>query len=332
MFLLVIVLYYFSYNTSVNKPKNMQGDPIEFTVKSGDSVERIAKNLESMKIINSARYFRIFVWLEDLGTSLQAGTFMISPSMSLRDIVNTLATGDSVSRERIVKIIEGWNISDINEYLDNNDILENNQYLSKASQKIGEWQYNFEKPSFLAETPQSADLEGYLFPDTYKIFVDASTDDIIEKQLDNFGKKLSQELRDEIKKQGKSIHDIVTMASIIEKEVSQEKDRALVSGILYKRINIGMRLEVDSSINYITGKNDPAAASADLEVESPYNTYRNYGLPPGPICNPSLSAIKAAIYPEASNYLFYLNRQDTKETIFSKDYNEHLRNKAKYLK
>ncbi len=137
---------------------------------------------------------------------------------------------------------------------------------------------------------------------------------------------------EKIKEQNKTVHEIITLASIIEKEVRSEKDMALVAGILLKRLEIGMPLEVDSTINYITGKNDPSVQSVDLQINSPYNTYKNYGLPPGPISNPGLASIKAAVYPEESDYLFYLNRQDTGETIFSKNYDEHLTNKYKYLK
>ena len=180
--------------------------------------------------------------------------------------------------------------------------------------------------------PIGVDLEGYLFPDTYRIYNDASADDILEKMLDNFDTKLSRELRDEIASQGKSIHDIVTMASIIEKEVAVKDDMAIVSGILYKRMEIGMRLEVDSSVNYVSGKSDPSVTYVDLQIDSPYNTYKYDGLPPGPICNPGLQAIQAAVYPGTSSYLFYLNRQDTGETIFSKNFDEHIRNKNKYLK
>ena len=188
------------------------------------------------------------------------------------------------------------------------------------------------KPDFLNDAPADANLEGYLFPDTYRIFRDATAEDIIAKMLDNFNGKLSPAMRADISKQGKSIHDIVVMSSIVEKEVRSAADKKIVAGILYKRLELGMKLEVDVTINYISGKNNPSSALEDLQIDSPYNTYKYYGLPPGPIANPGLDAIMAAIYPEKSPYLFYLNRQDTGETIFSKTYEEHLRNKAKYLK
>jgi len=174
-------------------------------------------------------------------------------------------------------------------------------------------------------------LEGYIYPDTYRVYNNASVSDIVFKALNNLKNKADSKLLGDIEKSGMTFHEVMTLASIIEKEVRNKDDMKTVSGILIKRMNIGMRLEVDSTINYITGKNDPGASYKDLEIDSPYNTYKNYGLPPGPICNPGIEAIKAAVYPKESDFLFYLNRQDTFETIFSKNYDEHLRNKAKYL-
>ncbi len=179
--------------------------------------------------------------------------------------------------------------------------------------------------------PTSTGLEGYFFPDTYRIYKGAIYENLLKKALNNFWNKV-EPLMPEIKKQDKELADIIIMASLIEKEVSQIKDKKIVAGILYKRINIGMRLELDSTINYITGKNDPQASYFDLEKDSPYNTYKYYGLPPGPISCPGLSSIEAAIYPQDSPYLFYLNRQDNGKTIFSKTYAEHLKNKNKYLR
>ncbi len=193
-----------------------------------------------------------------------------------------------------------------------------------AALKRENWNYDF------LEGLES--LEGFLFPDTYYISYNVSSNEIIKKMLDNFDKKLTSDLRAEIKKQGKSVKEIVTLASIVEKEVYKEEDKKIVAGIFLKRVVLGMPLDADSTINYITGKNSPMPTSGDLAAESLYNTYLNKGLPPGPISNPSLSSIKAAIYPEDSPYLYYLNRQDTKETIFSKTFEEHLENKNKYLK
>jgi UPF0755 protein len=148
--------------------------------------------------------------------------------------------------------------------------------------------------------------------------------------LDNFDKKLTQDLRDEIARQKKTIFEIVTMASILEKEVQTDEDRAMVADIFWRRLKAGMPLQADSTINYITGKSDSRANLTDIQIDSPYNTYKYPGLPVGPIGNPGLSAIKAAIYPKANGYWYFLTTDDGK-VIYAKSFDEHKANKAKYL-
>ena len=143
--------------------------------------------------------------------------------------------------------------------------------------------------------------------------------------------KLTAELRAEIKRQGKTIHEILTLASIIEKEVSSDKDRKLVADIFYKRLDAGVALQADSAVNYVTGKSTPRASAQDLAKESPYNTYRYRGLPPGPIASPGLSAILAAVYPTANPYWYFLTTP-AGQAIYSKTFEEHVANKAKYLR
>lgn len=330
--LFVFFAFFYYYNSAVNYGSKIQAGDLMFSVAAGDSVETIAKNLKSQGLIKSSFFFKFYVWQSDKEAELKAGEYILNQALSIMEIVNVITNGQSISRELEIKIIEGWKITEIDKYLSEQRDVDISNFAALTKKTISNWPFEFTKPAFFDEVPSDIDLEGYLFPDTYRIFKDATAGDIVKKMLDNFDNKFNQELRDEIKLKGKSINEIVTMASIIEKEVNNEKDRPKVAGIFYKRLAIGMRLEVDSTVNYITGKNDPSAEYKDLEIDSPYNTYKYYGLPPGPISSPGLSAIKAAIYPEESEYLFYLNRQDTGETIFSKNFDEHIRNKNKYLK
>ena len=162
--------------------------------------------------------------------------------------------------------------------------------------------------SFLTDAPGSASLEGYLYPDTYHIAAEQTPADIVRQMLENFDRKLTSELRTEIKKQDKKIFDNVTMASIQEKEVRSPEDKKVVAGILWKRLGRGMPLQADSTLLY------PAAgAEANVPnklIDSPYNTYIDPGLPIGPICNPGIESIEAAVYPSDSGYLFYLSAKD----------------------
>jgi len=325
-------LFYFFYQKSINSSVSKDYLPINFFIKKGDSVSVVSKKLINDNLISSELYLKIYLWKNDIDKSLQAGNYILSPSMTMKEIVNYFVRGEVISAEKNVKIIEGWDLNDIAESFEKDNISSAKDFLSLSETPVNKWIFNFKKPDFLSDVPKGHNLEGYIYPDTYRVYNNATASDIIKKTLLNFDKKVTQEMRNEIKRQGRSLYDVIILASIVEKEVRSDKDKKIVAGILLKRLDRGMRLEVDSTINFITGKNDPGASYADLKINSPYNTYSNYGLPPGPICNPSISSIRAVIYPQESPYLFYLNRQDTLETIFSKDYNEHIRNKNKYLK
>ncbi len=323
--------FYLWYQKTITLPV-VNTKTSSFVINSGEGVNTIAHNLYINKLISSPFAFKLYVHLNDYQTSLQAGEYDVSDSKSIKDLVGMFVSGKVHNTEKTIKIIEGWNNKEIAEYLTKNNIVSGEDFLKLINTPLRDWSFSFPKPSFLKQVPDDLGLEGYLFPDTYKIFKDAKPQDIIEKMLNNFSLKITQQMMADIVKQGKTLSQIIIMASIIEKEAPKDEDRPLIAGILYKRLDIGMKLEVDSTINYLTGKNSPGASYQDLDIDSPYNTYKNYGLPPGPICNPGLSAIKAAIYPQQNPYLFYLHRQDTKETIFSKNYQEHLRNKNKYLR
>jgi UPF0755 protein len=324
-----LVLFY--YWRGINEAADKNGGAREFIVEKGAGVKTISANLEKEGLIGSARIFEAYIWRAGKEKDLKAGTYELSPAMNIKEISGIIFAGNIVNRERDIVIIEGWRVEDIDDYLFKKGIAEKGEFAQKALAPVGDWTFSFDKPSFLAEAPAEATLEGYLFPDTYRLFEDASVEDIIYKMLDNFGRKMNVELLAEIKNKEMSLHDTIIMASILEKEVSGD-DGPIVAGILYQRLEIGMRLEVDASINYITGKNNPSSELKDLAIDSPYNTYKYYGLPPGPISNPGLSSIRSAVFPEESPYLFYLNRQDTKETIFSKTHDEHVMNKNKYLR
>jgi UPF0755 protein len=180
----------------------------------------------------------------------------------------------------------------------------------------------------LQDKPKDVGLEGYLFPDTYEITLGNNCDDILNAMLENFDQKLTPALRTEITNQKKSIFEEITMASLLEKEVKTLDDKKIVSGILWKRISIGMPLQLDSTVNYATGKSDASVLIKDTKIDSPYNTYKYPGLPKGPISNPGMDSIMAAIYPKATNYWYYLS--DGK-TIFSETLEQHDIAKAKYL-
>lgn len=243
--------------------------------------------------------------------------------------------------DRSVTLIEGWNSQQIADKLATSqlgfsadDFLQLAGYPKKNYQSltINKWPQDFsDNYDFLRDKPKYVGLEGYLFADTYRFRPSSSPEEVVIKLLDNFGRQLNTKMRQDIENQGKTIYQIVTMASLLEKEVRSEKDMKIVSDIFWRRIKNGQRLESCATLAYILGKNKPQYSYEETRIDSPYNTYVNAGLPPGPIGSPSLKAIRAAIYPTSNNYNFFLTRPDNGETIFSRNFEEHKVNKAKYL-
>ncbi len=304
--------------------KPLLNDSIVFTAQKGMGDEEIAKALEDAGIIKNSYFMRGYVFLTMQDYRLQAGKYSLSPSMSVAQIVRKFVTGDVIRQN--ITILEGWDKFQISKYLEAKGVCEEKDFLNLIN-------FDYSKSySFLQDKPKDISLEGYLFPDTYRVSLGEDKEDFLKKMLDNFDKKLTAELRAEIKNQNKSIFEIITMASILEKEVALLNDKKIVSGILWKRIDVDMPLQVDSTVNYITGKSDAGVAIKDTKIDSPYNTYKYTGLPIGPISNPGLDSILAAIYPKDSPYWYYLSADGTGKTIFSKTIGEHNAARAKYLR
>jgi UPF0755 protein len=337
--IIIFIISGLAYWRGINISANKEGDDVYFIIAEGESVGRIGGNLHKAFLIKSKNYFKIYVRLNGYQRDLQAGEYLLSPALNIKEIVNALAAGQSLSQERTIKVIEGWDMDDINKYLLENNFVSGDEFKQAANKEIGNW-----KPArpagglvignldFLDDAPPQADLEGYLFPDTYRVYKDASAEDIIEKMLANFDMKLTNEMREEIAKKDKTIYEIIIMASLLEKEVRSYKDMKVVSGIFWDRIKNGQPLEACATLAYVLGENKKQYTVEDTNINSPYNTYQNQGLPPGPICNPGLNAIRAAIYPDFTKYNYFLSSFNNGETIFSQTYEEHIRNKAKYLK
>ncbi|MFA4941921.1 MAG: endolytic transglycosylase MltG [Patescibacteria group bacterium] len=338
---IIALVCFFVYENGINSSVSKEGEDVGFSVSKGEIVQTIGENLKKANLINSQFYFETYVKRNSLESKFQAGEYILNPRLTIKEIVKVLTKGETLSDEKIIKIIEGWNTREISQYFEREGMFQSEELLELVGFPQVDYRNNKEMPNpkdysssfeFLQDKPSYYGLEGYLFPDTYRIFKDASLDDIVLKMLSNFDKKLTPAMRADIKKQGKSIYEIVSMASIVEKEVRSEDDMKIVSGIFWDRIKNKQALESCATLAYVLGINKSQYTTEDTKIDSPYNTYQNRGLPPGPISNPGLKAITAAIYPTYTGYNYFLSRPDTGETVFSKTYQEHLANKAKYLK
>jgi len=254
---------------------------------------------------------------------------------------------NTAKEEDTIQIIEGWTANDISRYFTTLGKWPNKEFFTVAGFPQVDYRYNKNLPpltdfsqefSFLADKPKYYGLEGYLFPDTYRIYASSTATEVIDKMLANFDAKLTPSMRADIKKQGKTIYEIVTLASIIEKEApidyqkNDNYDARVISGIFWNRLKIGQALQSDATLSYIFNDNDPQHNGSELESASPYNTYKYRGLPPGPICNPGILAIKAAIYPIITDYNYFLTPKGKNQVIYARTYDEHLQNKYQYLR
>lgn len=309
---------------SVATPVNTEAATQEITIEQGASVRQIADLLKEKGIIESPVLFTLFVAIEGEAKNLRAGTYKLSGADSIRDILDII-TGTGGKHTVRVTIPEGYTKSQIAATLEKENVVENAsnflQLVNLSTQSaVAELGY-----SFLAET-EAKTLEGFLFPDTYEFRVDSEPEAVLDKFFANFERK-TKDLR---ATQVGDFYDVVAMASLIEKEVQTEQDMKLVAGVLYNRLEVGMPLQVDATLAFITGKKTGELTNADKEIDSPYNTYQNRGLPPAPITNPGLRAMEAAVNPTPNNYFYYLSDSEG-NTHFAETLEQHNENKARYL-
>lgn len=304
-------------------PKSsLSREQVVFTIEKGQGSREIALNLQDQGFIKWSSDFRLYIAGKGISAQLQAGSYSLSYSMNIPQIVNKFILGEVIKTKLVVP--EGYGLKDIEKSL----LVNENKAYDISNLKANDFDNRF---SFLKNAPDGASLEGFLFPDTYEFSYGPDREEIVEKMLNNFDKKLIPGIRQEIEKQKKTIFEIVNMASLIEKEVKTKEDKEIVSGILWKRINSKMPLQVDATILYLTKKEGSNVSTEETKIDSPYNTYKYLGLPQGPICNPGLESIQAAVYPKTSAYWFYLSTPEGK-TVFSRTLEEHNIAKFKYLK
>lgn len=333
-----------SYNyVTQNHFDNSKGEPIvidekdavEFIVEKGANTAKIAKSLLDRGLIKNENIFKLLSKINGFDGTYQSGTHIVSKTLSYDEMMNVLS---DVPASVKVTIPEGKTFKQIVDILYAKKIIKDKEKFIKAANSE-EFDY-----SFLKELPpRDNKLEGYLFPDTYEFDMNVSEREIIIKMLDNFNRKFKDEYRQKVGdlKNDMTIDKVIILASIIEREARDPDDRYLVSGVLYNRLTSKDRtlrkLQVDATIQYIifkkTGAYKERLLYTDLEVDDPYNTYIYQGLPPGPICCPGEAAIKAALDPEDTKYLYYVAKGDAAGSHeFSETFSEHQEAKKKYGK
>lgn len=369
----VLSAYLNSHQEMLEKPASVDSRPVRFEVAPGTPARAIGANLREAGLITDDLLFEAYVRINGVASQLEAGTFILSPSMTMLEIIEILQHAEASSIT--ITIPEGWRLEQVAEYLDQAQIFEGTQAASAGqpitdTQPVSETQPLSEtgvaaSPEtgvsyltaastgdltgldvtaypFLQERPAGTSLEGYLFPDTYEVpAVAARPTDVLARQLDTFAARVIPAYEQALAAgtTDMDLYTVLTVASIVEREAVIPEERPAIAGVYLNRLAVGMRLEADPTVQYAMGYQPetgqwwktPVFLEEYSSVISPYNTYLNDGLPPGPIASPGLSSIQAVLNPEDHNYLFFVATPDgTGRHIFAETWDEHVENVRQY--
>ncbi len=320
---LILVSFYLS-TKNLLAPVNPSGkiENIQVTVPPDATIASIAKSLSESKLIRSSFAFVLYTRLKGLDSRLKAGEYLFESNQSTPEIINQLVAGRETYYR--VTIPEGYNIKQIAGLLNNKKIISREALYDEINS--GTFDYDF-----LTDYPDVQNkLEGYLFPDTYFFSKETTAHGVIEMMLHRFAEKIQAlDYQQKAQETGFTLHQAVTIASMVEKEARSSKERPIIAGVIKNRLSRKMPLQVDATIQFALGRQEPKIYYKDLEIDSPYNTYINTGLPPGPIASPGEASLLAAVSPVKTDYLYYVAKSDGTHA-FAKTLQEHIANMNKY--
>jgi UPF0755 protein len=305
IFILTFILFWLIYSFFQIPPRDFPLGKV-ITVDSGESLQSVTDTLYNLKVIKSPLVFRTAVIIFGGEKTVMAGDYLLDKLSGPFDLAYRLVNGKFHLNTVKITIPEGWNSMQMGDYLEKNLV-------------------NFDKKFFVSLAKEK---EGYLFPDTYFVSPAIKPEDLVNRMNNNFETKIKT--LSGVATSTHKLKDIIIMASILEEEARTTESRQVIAGILWKRLSLGMPLQVDSTFSYINGKNTYELTLDDLKINSPYNTYVYKGLPPGPIGNPGIDAIYAAIYPKSTKYLYFLSSKSG-GMYYATTFEEHKRNKELYL-
>jgi UPF0755 protein len=298
-----------------------------FVITEGESFQTVARHLEDQDLIASKAWFRAGAEVAGLTNDLKVGSYALQPGLSYKTVLAILTAGTTDADIRVT-IPEGYTIKQMGELLASKGLISIEDWTTATGQFSSLETHEF---VVAADKPDDVDLEGYLFPDTYRFAVGATAVDIAEVMLDNMSNRVGNLGEPSGDAEGMTMHEVLTLASIVEREVRQPETMKNVADIFLKRLDIGMALQADSTVNYVTGGDSPSITLDERDnTDSPYNTYKYPGLPPGPISAPGLNAIDAVLNPIHNAYLYFLTT-DEGEIYYAETHEEHVSNKARYL-
>ena len=302
---------------------------VTFAVEPGETAATIGPRLEQMGLIRDAGLFNLLVRYRGVDSALQVGEYQLSPGMSLDQIVTELQHG--LARSVLVTIPEGWRMEQVAARLEEAGLGKADEYLALMRK------HDYPYP-WLGGRPEGAPdgLEGFLFPDTYRIPADAKPAAVVDMMLRNFDRRVTPELRRDMASHGLTFYQALALASIVEREAVRAEERPTIAGVFLNRIDRGMPLQADPTVSYAKGYDPqtnrwwtPMQQQEAKTVDSPYNTFLNTGVTPGPICSPGLASIEAVAHPASTSYLYFVAKGDGWH-VFAESFDEHLANVRKY--
>ena len=303
---------------------------VSFSVKSGSSLSAVSKNLEAAGLIHNHTVFKYMADFMGMGQKIQSGDYELTRAMSATEILDQLISGDGKPLTTKITIIPGWTVEDIANYLVEIKVLSSaDEFLSlcKSGEAYNGYYFIEEMIKTGTVSQRKYALEGYLSPNTYEIYTSSSADTLIKRLLTQTEAAYLSGYDERAQELGLTMDQVFTLASMIEKE-AKTSDFAKVSAVFHNRLKAGMTLGSDVTVKYVSGSQKMSLNDSDLAVDSPYNTYTHKGLPVGPICNPSMDAVVAALYPDeqyvAQKYLYFCSAEpESGRLVFSKTLEEH---------
>jgi UPF0755 protein len=312
---IVVCLIVGSFLYGLSQPVSVSTDStVPVVVKPGMSTQEIGELLYTQGLIKSALVFRVVAKMEGLANSLQAGEYAFSKAMTAGQIVGKLARGETAYIQFTVP--EGYTIEQIAKLLESKKLATAAQFKAAA--------VNYTPYGYMESPPEvTFKAEGYVFPDTYRVAAGANGEQLLKMMVGQFNDQFTPAMRQQAADLGLSIREAVILASLVEREAQIPQDRPIIAGVFLARLKMGMPLQSCATIQYILGYPKPELTVQDTEIPSPYNTYLNAGLPPGPIANPGLESIKAVLNPAQTEYLYFVAGKNGAHH-FSRTYEEHL--------
>ena len=300
-------------------------ETIAIEIPQGATTRDIASILKENGIIGSELSFRMKSRFSGADGTYNYGTFYLSKSMDTDQIISTLQGASQPSDNMRLTIPEGYTARQIAALVDEMGIVTGDDFINEMNNGVFDY-------AFLEDVPKrDYYLEGYLFPDTYFLSGNETAHDIISMMLDRFEQVYNEDINDALASTDYTLDQIITIASMVESEAKLDEERPTIAGVIYNRLDIDMPLQIDSTVQYALATRNEVVTESDLQVDSPYNTYQNTGLPAGPICNPGEASILAALNPEEHNYYYYvLKEQGGSEHHFAENYDDFLEAKAQY--